>query len=185
MWSATSSPARSKRVIQALTSSSFSRHEFFKPLDRFYGAIEETAATIEDFSTKQDFLNTVYEKFFQGFSVKVADTHGIVYTPQPIVDFMVRSVDALLQREFGRSLSDAGVHVLDPFVGTGNFILRVMRRSARGQAQPLPSKYAAELHCNEVMLLPYYIAAMNIEHEYYELTGQYRALRGHLPGGHL
>jgi predicted helicase len=162
-------------VILALTSQSFSRHEFLRPLDRFYGAIEETAATIDDYSQKQSFLNTVYEKFFQGFSVKVADTHGIVYTPQPIVDFMVRSVEEILRREFGRSLSDEGVHILDPFVGTGNFILRAMRAIKRSR---LPHKYAGELHCNEVMLLPYYIAAMNIEHEYYELTGSYRPFEG-------
>ena len=113
--------------------------------------------------------------FFQGFSVKVADTHGIVYTPQPIVDFMVRSVDHLLRREFGRSLGDAGVHILDPFVGTGNFIMRVMREIPKTR---LEQKYAAELHCNEVMLLPYYIASMNIEHAYYELTGAYRPFEG-------
>ena len=72
-------------------------------------AIEATAATIDDFTEKQEFLNTVYEQFFQGFSVKVADTHGIVYTPQPIVDFMVARVEEVLQREFGRSLADEGV----------------------------------------------------------------------------
>lgn len=171
--------AEIETVIRALTSQQFSRHDFFKPLDRFYGAIESTAATIEDFSQKQEFLNTVYENFFQGFSVKVADTHGIVYTPQPIVDFMVRSVDALLQREFGRGLADPGVHVLDPFVGTGNFILRVMRHlQESGKLSRLPHKYAEELHCNEVMLLPYYIAAMNIEHEYFEMTGQYAPFPG-------
>lgn len=164
-----------ERVIQALTSQQFSRHSFLKPLDRFYGAIEETAATIDDYAEKQDFLNTVYEQFFQGYSVKVADTHGIVYTPQPIVDFMVRSVEDILRREFGRSLSDEGVHLLDPFVGTGNFILRVMRGIRRSA---LPYKYTHELHCNEVMLLPYYIAAMNIEHTYYELTGEYRPFDG-------
>ncbi len=164
-----------EQVIQALTSQQFSRHNFLKSLDRFYGAIETTAATIEDYAEKQGFLNTVYEQFFQGFSVKTADTHGIVYTPQPIVDFMVRSVEDILQREFGRSLSDEGVHVLDPFVGTGNFILRVMREIRRSA---LPQKYAHELHCNEVMLLPYYIAAMNIEHSYYELTGEYRPFAG-------
>jgi len=91
------------------------------------------------------------------------------------VDFMVRSVEDILRREFGRSLSDEGVHILDPFVGTGNFILRVMRQIRRSQ---LPHKYAHELHCNEVMLLPYYIAAMNIEHTYYELTGQYQPFEG-------
>jgi predicted helicase len=164
-----------ENVILALTSRSFSRHDFLRPLDRFYGAIEETASTIDDYSQKQSFLNTVYEKFFQGFSVKVADTHGIVYTPQPIVDFMVRSVEEILRTEFNRSLSDEGVHVLDPFVGTGNFILRVMREVRRSA---LPHKYAHELHCNEVMLLPYYIASMNIEHEYYELTGSYEPFEG-------
>ncbi len=164
-----------EKVVRALTARSFSQHEFLKPLDRFYGVIESTAATVEDFSQKQYFLNTVYEKFFQGFSVKVADTHGIVYTPQPIVDFMIRSVQAILQKEFGRSISDEGVHILDPFVGTGNFIVRMMREMRRSK---LPQKYAKELHCNEVMLLPYYIASMNIEHEYYELTGEYKAFEG-------
>ena len=168
-----------EQVVQALTGQHFSRRAFFRPLDRFYRAIETTAATIEDYAEKQGFLNTVYENFFQGFSVNVADTHGIVYTPQPIVDFMVRSVEALLDQEFGRSLADDGVHVLDPFVGTGNFMLRVMRHLQEiGKLSCLPDKYAAELHCNEVMLLPYYIAAMNIEHEYYELTEQYLPFEG-------
>ncbi|PSF34506.1 hypothetical protein C7H19_18940 [Aphanothece hegewaldii CCALA 016] len=167
-----------EKVINALTSKSFSRNHFLSSLDRFYGAIEETAATIDDFSQKQDFLNTVYEKFFQGFSVKVADTHGIVYTPQPIVNFMVRSVEEILQKEFGKSLIDQGVHILDPFVGTGNFIIRVMREIAEIQKSALPNKYEHELHCNEVMLLPYYIASMNIEHEYFEQTGSYQPFEG-------
>ena len=164
-----------ENVIDALTSHSFSRDEFLSSLDRFYVAIERTAETIHDFSQKQHFLNTVYEQFFQGFSVKVADTHGIVYTPQPIVDFMVRSVAAILEREFGRSLADEGVHIIDPFVGTGNFIVRMMREIPR---TALARKYASELHCNEVMLLPYYIASMNIEHEYYDATGRYEPFEG-------
>jgi predicted helicase len=167
-----------EKVINALTSKHFSRAHFLSSLDRFYGAIEETAATIDDFSQKQDFLNTVYEKFFQGFSTKVADTHGIVYTPQPIVNFMVKSVEEILQREFGKSLVDKGVHILDPFVGTGNFIMRVMREIAEIQKSGLPHKYEHELHCNEVMLLPYYIASMNIEHEYFEQTGKYEPFEG-------
>jgi predicted helicase len=167
--------AEIEKVIDALASQSFSRAEFLKRLDRFYGAIEATAETIDDFSEKQTFLNVVYEKFFQGFSVKVADTHGIVYTPQPIVDFMVRSVEAILKREFGRSLSDEGVHILDPFTGTGNFIVRIMREMKKSA---LPGKFAAELHCNELMLLPYYIASQNIEHAFYELTGQYQPFEG-------
>ena len=164
-----------EKVIDALTSQSFSRDSFIRSLDHFYVAIERTAATISDFSQKQGFLNTVYEQFFQGFSVKVADTHGIVYTPQPIVDFMVKSVDQILQTEFNRSLSDSGVHIIDPFVGTGNFIVRVMREIRK---TALADKYQSELHCNEVMLLPYYIASMNIEHEFYEAMGTYLSFKG-------
>ena len=164
-----------EKVIDALTSESFSRHDFLHDLDPFYAAIERTAATIDDFSQKQGFLNTVYEQFFQGYSVEVADTHGVVYTPQPIVDFMVRSVDQILKTEFNRSLSDSGVHIIDPFVGTGNFIVRTMREIRR---TALAEKYRTELHCNEVMLLPYYIASMNIEHEFYEATGTYQPFEG-------
>ena len=160
-----------ENVIDALTSQSFSRDSFLQRLDRFYVAIERNAVTITDFSRKQAFLNTVYEQFFQGFSVKVADTHGIVYTPQPIVDFMVKSVEHILRTEFKRSLSDSGVHIIDPFVGTGNFIVRIMREIS-GFA--LADKYRSELHCNEVMLLPYYIASMNIEHQFFEMTGHYQ-----------
>ena len=159
-----------EKVIHILTLRSPSRSEFLRPLNPFYVAIEKTAAAITDFSQKQDFLNTVYEQFFQGFSVKVADTHGIVYTPQPIVDFMVKSVEHVLKTEFGRSLSDMGVHIIDPFVGTGNFIVRLMQEI---QGRRLPQKYREELHCNEVMLLPYYIANLNIEHAYFERTGAY------------
>ena len=159
-----------EKVIQILTRRSPSRSEFLRPLDPFYVAIEKTAATITDFSQKQAFLNTVYEQFFQGFSVDIADTHGIVYTPQPIVDFMVKSVEHVLMTEFGRSLSDMGVHIIDPFVGTGNFIVRLMQEI---QGRRLPQKYREELHCNEVMLLPYYIASLNIEHAYFEKTGDY------------
>ena len=164
-----------EKVINAMTSRAFSRDAFLKDLDRFYRAIETTASTIDDFSQKQHFLNAVYEKFFQGFSIKVADTHGIVYTPQPIVNFMVRSVEDMLQKEFGKSLSSKDVHILDPFVGTGNFIVRVMREIKR---TALEYKYKNELHCNEVMLLPYYIASMNIEHEHFDLTSSYEPFEG-------
>ena len=162
-------------VITALMSHAFNRDEFLKSLDPFYVAVERTAATIDDFSQKQSFLNTVYEQFFQGFSLEVADTHGVVYTPQPIVDFMVRSVEDILGAEFNRSLSDSGVHIIDPFVGTGNFIVRTMREI---RPTGLEDKYQSELHCNEVMLLPYYIASMNIEHEFYEATGDYQPFEG-------
>ena len=167
--------AEIEKVIDALTSQAFTRDAFLQSLDRFYQAIDKAARTIEDFSEKQRFLNTVYEKFFQGFSVKVADTHGIVYTPPPIVNFMVRSVEDILQKEFGKSLSSPDVHILDPFVGTGNFIVHIMQAIKK---TALAQKYHNELHCNEVMLLPYYIASMNIEHEFYERTGNYETFEG-------
>ena len=167
-----------EKVIDVLTEHALNRDQFLRILDPFYVAIEQTAATITDFSQKQGFLNTIYEQFFQGFSVKVADTHGIVYTPQPIVDFMVKSVEHILQTEFNRSMSDSGVHIIDPFVGTGNFIVRIMQ-----ELDPisLERKYTAdppELQCNEVMLLPYYIASLNIEHEFYTATNRYVSYEG-------
>jgi predicted helicase len=164
-----------EKVIQDLTSRSFSREDFLGKLDHFYKAIEQTAATISDFSQKQDFLNAVYEKFFQGFSPDVADRHGIVYTPQSIVNFMVKSVSDILTKEFGRSLNDPEVQILDPFVGTGNFIVRIMQELKR---TALGNKYRNELHCNEIMLLPYYVASMNIEHKYFELTENYEPFPG-------
>ena len=160
-----------ENVVDALTEHAYNRAEFLRELAPFYSAIQRAAATFIDFSQKQHFLNTVYEQFFQGFSVKVADTHGIVYTPQPIVNFMVKSVSYLLTTEFGRSLSDTGVHIIDPFVGTGNFIVRLIQAIDK---TALKAKYSDELHCNEVLLMPYYIASMNIEHEFYVATNQYQ-----------
>lgn len=167
--------AEIEKVIRSITSRYFSRDTFLQPLDPFYVAIEKAAEAQQNYTEKQHFLNAVYEKFFQSFDKKQADTHGIVYTPQPIVDFMVRSVEEVLQSEFGKSLSDENVHILDPFTGTGNFITRIMRQIKKSR---LPQKYAEELHCNEVMLLPYYIASMNIEHAYLEAMQQYRPFEG-------
>lgn len=120
--------AEVEKVIDALVEHSFSRKEFLKSLDRFYRAIEAAAEGLEEFSDKQHFLNTVYERFFQGYSVKTADTHGIVYTPQEIVDFMCASVAEVLETEFGKSLGDKDVQILDPCTGTGNFIVNLLRR---------------------------------------------------------
>ncbi len=164
-----------ENVSYALMRHEVSRDVFLEPLDRFYVAIEQAATLCKDFAQKQHFLNAFYEKFFQGFSEDVADTHGIVYTPQPIVDFMVNSVEHILKTEFGRSLSDTGVHIIDPFVGTGNFIVRLMQDI---QGTALEEKYRHELHCNEVMLLPYYIASLNIEQEYFQRTGTYLPFEG-------
>jgi predicted helicase len=171
-----------EKVIASLTSRHFNRDTFLQSLDRFYKAIEANADNAKDYSEKQEFLNSVYERFFQGYSPREADAYGIVYTPQSIVGFMVRSVESILRTEFNRSLSDREVHVLDPFVGTGNFIVRVMRELKKTS---LPYKYEHELHCNEVMLMPYYIASMNIEHAYLEAFRRVQGVPGHLLGRYV
>jgi len=167
--------AEIEKVIDALISKSFNRYDFLKSLDPFYKAIENTARTIDDFSEKQHFLNTVYERFFQGFSVKLADTHGIVYTPQSIADFMGASIVEILKSVFGFSLGSPSVYLLDPCTGTGNFVVNMMRRVAK---KDLPRFYREQLFANEVMLLPYYIASQNIEHEYFDITGEYVPFEG-------
>jgi predicted helicase len=165
-----------EKVIETLTSRSFDRNEFARRLDRFYVAIENAAKYLDDWTEKQHFLNTVYERFFQGFSIKQADTHGIVYTPQEIVEFMCASVDVILQREFNASLSEPGVQILDPATGTGNFLVNLIQNHINGG--DLAYKYKHDLFCNEIMLLPYYIASLNIEHAYYEKTGSYTPFEG-------
>ncbi len=165
-----------EKVIETLTSRAFDRNEFARRLDRFYVAIENAAKNLDDWTEKQHFLNTVYERFFQGFSMKQADTHGVVYTPQEIVEFMCASVDVILQREFNSSLSEPGVQILDPATGTGNFIVNLIQNHISGG--DLAYKYSHDLFCNEIMLLPYYIASLNIEHAYYEKTGSYTPFEG-------
>ncbi|MDD5087449.1 MAG: N-6 DNA methylase [bacterium] len=164
-----------EKVIDALTGEYFNRQEFLDQLNRFYVAIERAAQEQYEFSEKQKFLNSIYERFFQGFSVKVADTHGIVYTPQPIVDFMCASVVEVLKTEFGKELGDRDVFIIDPCTGTGNFVVNLLHRFS---PRDLPRVYRQQLFANEVMLMPYYIAALNIEHAYYELTGKYEPFEG-------
>lgn len=167
--------AEIEKVIDALTSRSFNRHEFLKSLDRFYIAIEGAARSIDGWLERQHFLDTVYERFFQGYSVKRADTYGIVYTPQEIVDFMCASVEEVLQREFGTSIAEPGVQIIDPCVGTGSYIVNLLHRIPNHR---LKYKYQHDLFCNEIMLLPYYIASLNVEHEYYSRVGQYQPFEG-------
>ena len=164
-----------ERVITALTSASFNRREFLGALDRFYTVIEEAAEALADFSQRQQFINTVYERFFQGYSVKTADTHGIVYTPQPIVDFMCASVEEVLKNEFDLELGEPGVTVLDPCTGTGNFVVNLL-----GRVSPkyIDDFYKKQLFANEVMLMPYYIASLNIEATYFQRRGQRAPFEG-------
>ncbi len=170
--------AKIEEVIRSLTSAYFNRSDFYGgPLDKFHRAIEEASEDL-DFSDKQTFINSVYERFFQGYSVKVADTHGIVYTPQEIVDFMCAAVEEALESEFGKKLGDEGVVIIDPATGTGNFVVNLLRRAHKRNLRQFEDFYRERLFANEVMLMPYYIASLNIEREYYDLTGRAAPFEG-------
>jgi len=159
-----------EKLISILTKHAFNRAKFFEHTNQYYQAIEEEAAQFDDFTEKQHFLNKIYEAFFQSYSKKNADKNGIVYTPQSIVKFMVKFTDSVLQEEFGKTLSDKGVNIIDPCTGTGNFVMEILRNI---KTEQLPYKYKNEIFANELMLLPYYVASANIEHFYYEATKKY------------
>ena len=139
-------------------------------LERFYESVRMRARGLDNSRARQRVLMELYEKFFATALKKEADRLGIVYTPVEVVDFILASADHALQREFGRSLSDAGVHVLDPFTGTGIFLVRLIQ-SALIADQDLVRKYREELHANEIVLLAYYIAAVHIEEAFHGRRG--------------
>lgn len=139
-------------------------------LDKFYESVRTRAAGITDAAAKQQIVKELYEKFFQTAFAGTSDRLGIVYTPNEIVDFIIHSVDGALKAEFGAGLSDEGVHVLDPFTGTGTFIVRLLQ-SGLIKPEDLARKYRYELHANEIVLLAYYVAAINIEETYHHLAG--------------
>lgn len=136
----------------------------------YYEAINARAAQISDHHEKQKFLKALYEKFYRAYNPKAADRLGIVYTPDEIVRFMIESADHLTFKHFGRTLGAHGVEILDPATGTGTFITELIEYLPPAQ---LHYKYAHEIHCNEVSILPYYIANLNIEYTYKQKTGQY------------
>ena len=137
-------------------------------LEGFYESVRERCAGIDNAAGKQRVITELYEKFFSLAFSKTAKSLGIVYTPVQIVDFILRSVDWLARTHLGRGISDEDVHVLDPFTGTGTFIVRLLQSGLISKAD-LSRKYASELHANEILLLAYYIAAANIEVTYRDL----------------
>lgn len=139
-------------------------------LTRFYDSVRNKAAAVTDAGGRQSVIHDLYEKFFKNAFPKQAESLGVVYTPVEVVDFMIRAADELSRREFGHGLSDEGVRILDPFTGTGTFIVRLLE-SGVIRPEDLARKYAGELWCNEIMLLAYYIACVNIETTYESVTG--------------
>jgi len=136
-------------------------------LNKFYFSVKERASDIDNSEGKQKVIVELYDKFFRTAFPKVTEKLGIVYTPVEVVDFIIHSVEDILQKEFGRSMSDENVHILDPFTGTGTFITRLLQ-SGIIKDDDLKRKYLKEIHANEIVLLAYYIASINIENEYHE-----------------
>ncbi|MGH3904904.1 MAG: DEAD/DEAH box helicase [Pseudonocardiaceae bacterium] len=157
-----------QHMLDALDEQNISRET--ETLEKFYDSVRVRAEGIDNAEGKQKIVTELYEKFFKIAFPHAAESLGIVYTPVQIVDFIIRSVESVLRTEFGASISDSGVHVLDPFTGTGTFIVRLLQ-SGLIRPDELARKYAHELHANEILLLAYYIAAINIEATYHGIAG--------------
>jgi predicted helicase len=139
-------------------------------LQTFYDSVKLRAEGIESAAGKQKIVVELYDKFFRNAFPKMAERLGIVYTPVEVVDFIIHSVGRVLKTEFGQTLGSKGVHIIDPFTGTGTFITRLLQ-SGLIKPEELPYKYQQEIHANEIVLLAYYIAAINIEATYHGIVG--------------
>lgn len=137
-------------------------------LEKFYASVRERATGIDNAEGRQRIVIELYDKFFRTAFPKVAERLGIVYTPVEVVDFIIHSVSDVLQHEFNSELGDKDVHIIDPFTGTGTFIVRLLQ-SGHIKSADLLHKYQHELHANEIVLLAYYIAAINIEETFHSL----------------
>ena len=162
-------------VLDALESAHLEKES--RDLDEFYRSVRLKAQGITDPAAKQDLIRQLYDNFFGVAFKGTRDKLGIVYTPVEIVDFIIRSVNEVLEDEFGQTLGSRGVHIIDPFTGTGTFITRLLQ-SGLIRPEELEHKFRHELHANEIVLLAYYIAAINIESVHEGLSGSYAPFNG-------
>lgn len=149
-------------------------------LAKFYESVKMRASGIDNAEGKQRIIIELYDKFFKTAFPKMVEQLGIVYTPVEVVDFMIQSVDDVLRQEFGRGLTDEQVHILDPFAGTGTFFTRLLQ-SGLIEEKDLVRKYSQEMYANEIVLLAYYLAAVNIENAFHDAlggTGEYVSFDG-------
>ena len=163
------------RELYALEGAFFTgalKRQTLRGLDTYYAAIRAAAAQIASHNEKQTFLKVIYENFYKVYNAKAADRLGVVYTPGEIVRFMIDGADWLCEKHFGKNLIDQEVDILDPATGTGTYICELLEHF-RGQPKKLAHKYQHELHANEVAILPYYVANLNIESTYAAITGEY------------
>ncbi|CAM3607867.1 type ISP restriction/modification enzyme [Polaromonas hydrogenivorans] len=163
------------RELYALEGAFFTgalKRQTLKGLEPYYAAIRAAAAQISSHGEKQTFLKVIYENFYKVYNAKAADRLGVVYTPNELVRFMIDGADWLCEKHFKKNLIDKGVDILDPATGTGTFICELLEHF-RGQPRKLEHKYRHELHANEVAILPYYVANLNIEATFAALSGRY------------
>lgn len=147
-------------------------------LQKFYDSVRMKAEKIDNASGKQKIIVQLYDKFFKNAFPKMTERLGIVYTPVEVVDFIIHSVNDALQNEFGQTLGSKNVHIIDPFTGTGTFITRLLQSGLISKDE-LAHKYQNEIHANEIVLLAYYIAAINIEAVYHSIMGgEYQPFNG-------
>ncbi len=140
-------------------------------LDKFYESVRLRAAGIDNAEGKQRIIIELYDKFFKTAFPKMVEKLGIVYTPVEVVDFIIHSVVHVLKKEFGRGIGEENIHILDPFTGTGTFVTRLLQSGLLSMAD-LQRKYKKEIHANEIVLLAYYIAAVNIENAFHDALGK-------------
>ena len=146
-------------------------------LKGFYDSVRLRAAGIDNLQAKQEIIIKLYDSFFKHSAQETVERLGIVFTPVEIVDFIINSVNDVLKKHFNKSISDEGIHVLDPFTGTGTFIVRLLQ-SGLINKEDLLRKFTKELHANEIVLLSYYIAAINIEETFHQLMGAHKNFNG-------
>ena len=156
-----------QRMIDLLQEQAFEKDT--EVLERFYRSVKTNVGGIDNLESKQTIIKNLYEKFFKGAFPLTVEKLGIVYTPVECVDFIIRSVDDILKAEFKTSLTEQNVHILDPFTGTGTFITRLLQ-SGLIRSEDMERKYQNEIHCNEIVLLAYYIADVNIESVFHDIT---------------
>lgn len=164
-----------QRIVDRLGESAIASET--EGLDKFYESVRERISLAKSDKSKQDVIRNLYDTFFHNAFPRMAERLGIVYTPVQVVDFILRSADAALRKHFGESLASPGVQILDPFAGTGTFLVRLIQ-SGLIDPEHLPHKFDHELHANEIVLLAYYIATINIETAYHAVTGDYRPFDG-------
>ena len=171
-----------EKITRTIFDQIFGRY-FLKSIQQYLNVVKKTAVNIQDFGIKKQFLINFYEQFYKVYNPKAADRLGVVYTPEPVVKFMIRNTDELLKKHFNKNLSDENVNIIDPATGTGTFVYYLLeylfeQKKSKAHQEKIKKKYQKDIHANEVSILPYYIASLAIEKVYHQYTGDHHVFEG-------